>query len=318
MAAETKLHTALTEKLTAKELAPSTIALYLRNLERLAGGPLKSLTFLKDIPAIEEKLAQYKPNTRRGYIIGICAILGLDVASKPKKALYDKYFALMTAANTKQQAEDSSGAKSETQAANWVDWKDVEAAHQALGARVEAFKGLKTISPAQYGTLLSWVVLSLYTCLPPRRNADYVQATVARNASEESPKNTNWLDWAGRRFVFNVFKTAKTEGQQVIAIPPPLAEVLAIYLRHHPLLKGKRLDRPFSVPFLVAADGTPLTAGNSITRILNRIFGKKVGSSMLRHSYLSGKYAAVNAEQAADAAAMAHSVGQQKDYIKKG
>ena len=317
MAAETKLHAALTEKLTAKELAPSTIALYLRNLERLAGGPLKSLAFLRDIAAIEEKLAHYKPNTRRGYLIGICAILGLDVGSKPKKALYDRYFSLMTAANTKQKAEDSSGVKSETQAANWVEWKDVEAAHQALCTRVDAFKGLKTISPAQYGTLLSWVVLSLYTCLPPRRNADYVQATVARNAGEESPKDTNWLDWAGKRWVFNVYKTAKTEGQQIIEIPAPLAEVLAIYLKHHPLLKGKRLDRPFSVPFLVAADGSPLSAGNSITRILNKIFGKRVGSSMLRHSYLSGKYGAVNAEQAADAALMAHSVGQQKDYVKQ-
>jgi hypothetical protein len=317
MAAETKLHTALTEKLTAKELAPSTIALYLRNLERLAGGPLKSISFLKDIPAIEEKLAQYKPNTRRGYIIGICAILGLDVGSKPKKSLYDRYFTLMTAANAQQKAADSSGVKSETQAANWVDWKDVEAAHQSLGGRVDDFKGLKAISPAQYGTLLSWVVLSLYTCLPPRRNADYTQTQVARNAGADSPKDSNWLDWAGRRFVFNIFKTAKSEGQQLIAIPEPLAEVLAIYLRFHPLLKGKRLDRPFSVPFLVAADGSPLSAGNSITRILNKIFGKRVGSSMLRHSYLSGKYAAVNAEQAADATAMAHSVATQKEYVKQ-
>lgn len=315
--AATKLYAALTEKLAAKELAPSTILLYLRNLERLAGGPLKSLTFLKDIPAIEEKLAHYKPNTRRGYLIGICSVLGLDVGSKPKKALYDRYFSLMLAASTKQKAEEATGVKSETQAANWITWPEVEAAHQALGARVESFKGLKTITAAQYGTLLQWVVLSLYTCLPPRRNADYSKTLVARNAGEDSDPATNWLDWSGRRFIFNCFKTVKTEGQQIIEIPEPLGAVLAIYLKHHPLLKGKRLDRPFSVPFLVGADGSPLSAGNSITRILNRIFGKRVGSSMLRHSYLTGKYGAVSAEQAKDAAAMAHSTGQQKDYIKK-
>jgi hypothetical protein len=55
---------------------------------------------------------------------------------------------------------------------------------------------------------------------------------------------------------------------------------------------------------------------NSITRILNKVIGKGVGSSMLRHSYLSNKYGDKLKEQADDAKAMSHSLGQQKDYIK--
>jgi hypothetical protein len=67
----------------------------------------------------------------------------------------------------------------------------------------------------------------------------------------------------------------------------------------------------------VYSDGEPLDKVNSITRILNRIFGKSIGSSMLRHSYISSKYAAVNEEMKEDAKNMSHSLGMQKEYIKK-
>jgi hypothetical protein len=61
-----------------------------------------------------------------------------------------------------------------------------------------------------------------------------------------------------------------------------------------------------------------LTAVNSITRILNKIFGKKVGSSMLRHIFLSDKYGEVKGEMADDAKAMGHSVDEQQNtYVVK-
>jgi hypothetical protein len=69
--------------------------------------------------------------------------------------------------------------------------------------------------------------------------------------------------------------------------------------------------------FLVYADGSPLTAVNSITRILNKVFGRKIGSSMIRHIYLSSKYADVKDEQKEDAIAMGHSVAEQQNtYVK--
>ena len=66
--------------------------------------------------------------------------------------------------------------------------------------------------------------------------------------------------------------------------------------------------------FLVNADGSPLAAVNAITRILNKTLGKKVGSSMLRHIFLSSKYDIT--EMNKDANAMAHSVEEQKRYLK--
>ena len=92
-------------------------------------------------------------------------------------------------------------------------------------------------------------------------------------------------------------------------------DTLNTYIKHHPGLKGNK-SKTVVAKFLVNADGTPITAVNAITRILNRIFGKKVGSSMLRHIYLSHKYGDKLEEMKEDADKMAHSMSQQKEYIK--
>jgi hypothetical protein len=63
----------------------------------------------------------------------------------------------------------------------------------------------------------------------------------------------------------------------------------------------------------------PYKNTNSITLLLNRIFKKNIGASMLRKMYLTSKYGD-NAEQLKkDASAMGTSTGViQTNYIKKG
>jgi hypothetical protein len=72
-----------------------------------------------------------------------------------------------------------------------------------------------------------------------------------------------------------------------------------------------------NIPFLVYYNGSLFNKVNCITRILNKTFGKSVGSSMLRHIFLTNKYGDVIEEQKEDAKAMGHSLEQQKDYVKK-
>lgn len=312
---DTKFKQELIKGLTDKGLAPSSIKLYLRNLEKLNGDePLKNLNFLKDPTAIQEKLTKYKENTKRGYLISICSVLSLDKKTKPKQKLYDEYFKLMMDKNTELKSEEKENVKSETQEKNWMDWKDVEAKYKELEGKVNAFKDKKEINEHQYDTLLQLVVLSLYVLLPPRRNEYqymYVVNTVPANGTD------NYLDVAKKQMVFNRFKTSKKEGSVTIDVQEQLQQVISTYLKFHPLIKGKITKKLQPTPFLVYHSGEPLDKVNSITRILNKIFGKKVGSSMLRHSYLSGKYGNIQEEQKADASAMSHSVSQQKDYIKK-
>lgn len=313
---ETDFKKALAEAFLAKKLAPSSIKLYLRNLEKLNDDmPLKNFTFLKDIPAITQQLEKYKENTQRGYLISIVSSLGLDKSNKAKQKLYDDYYKLMMDKNKELKGKEATNEKSETQQENWITWEEVGKTFADLEAKVKTFSGNKEINPHQYDVLLQYVVLALYYYKAPRRN-EYQNMTIVKTDTASLPITANYLITDSRQFLFNAYKTAKKEGQLREDIPDALFAVILTYLKFHPLLKGKKIIKTTAVPFLVYYDGKPLTQVNAITRILNKTFGKAVGSSMLRHIYLSSKYGDVLQEMKEDAGAMSHSVGMQKDYIK--
>jgi len=313
---ETDFKKALAEAFLAKKLAPSSIKLYLRNLEKLNDDmPLKNFTFLKDIPAITQQLEKYKENTQRGYLISIVSSLGLDKSNKAKQKLYDDYYKLMMDKNKELKGKEATNEKSETQQENWITWEEVGKTFADLEAKVKTFSSNKEINPHQYDVLLQYVVLALYYYKAPRRN-EYQNMTIVKTDTASLPITANYLITDSRQFLFNAYKTAKKEGQLREDIPDALFAVILTYLKFHPLLKGKKIIKTTAVPFLVYYDGKPLTQVNAITRILNKTFGKAVGSSMLRHIYLSSKYGDVLQEMKEDAGAMSHSVGMQKDYIK--
>jgi len=304
----------LIAKMRAKNLADSSIGMYIRNLEKLNNDmPLKNLKFLQNPAEIMKKLENYKENTKRGYIISICSSLSTDLTTKAKKKLYDEYFKIMIDKNKQLKDETAENKKTETQAQNWIDWDEVKEKYEQLKEKVAELAGKKELNPTQYNTLLSYMILSLYYHNPPRRNQDYQKMAIVK--SELPDLSMNYLDYDKREFIFNIFKTAKKEGQQRQPIAPELFDIVNLYLKHHPILKGKKPSK-VPVPFLVYYNGGQLDKVNSITRILNKIFGKAVGSSMLRHSFLSGKYGEVLKSQKEDSAAMGHSLSQQKEYIK--
>jgi hypothetical protein len=236
----------------------------------------------------------------------------LDKDKKGKKKLYDTYAQQLVGQNRTLKAEEATNTKTPTQEANWIDWKDVEGKWEEMRKKIETFKSAKELSESQYNQLLEFVILSLYVCLPPRRN-EYLHTLIVQKAPEDTANN--YLDLDKKAFVFNKYKTVKREGSKTLELPASLQEVLHTYFKFHPLLKGKH---SLPQPFLVYSDGKPLTAVNSITRVLNKVFGKRVGSSMLRHAYLTGKYGAVREDMKEDANAMGHTVEtQQTNYVKK-
>ena len=306
---ETSYKNQLITDLTEKGLAPSSIKLYVRNLEKLSDAPLKNLTFLKDVEKITEKLQKYKENTKRGFLISIVSALSLD---KKHKKLYDTYYKLMMDKNKELKAVEASGEKTETQQKNWITWDEVGTKMKDLEDKVNTFG--KEINAHQYDILLQEIILALYYYKAPRRN-EYQKMNLVKTITGQ-PDTLNYLDYDKKQFVFNVFKTARKEGQVKEDIPPELFAIIQKYLKYHPLVKGK-ITKATNVPFLVYHDGKPLSQINAITRVLNKIFGKAVGSSMLRHSYLTSKYGNITEEMKEDSKAMSHSVEMQKDYIKK-
>jgi integrase len=312
----TKFKKKLYDDFKAKDLSDSSISLYLRTLEKLNDNqPLKNLKFLDNVEEISKKLLPYKQNTVRNYLISCVSVLSLDKSTKKKEKLYNDYFTLMMNKNKELKAQEQKNEKSETQTKNWMDWSEVLKTYDNLKNQVDTFKTKSKITDKQYKVLLEFIVLSLYVLNPPRRNEYRNMFVVNKDTGNLSTAN-NYIILDSGKMVFNQFKTSKKEGSMSEDIPPELMENIKVYLKFHPELKGKKLKAQQQIPFLVYDDGKPLDKINSITRVLNGLFKKNVGSSMLRHSYLSSKYGNVRQEMADDAKAMSHSVDTAQTYIK--
>jgi hypothetical protein len=299
-----------------KKVGESTADAYIRTLYVLnERKPFKNLAFLRNVEDIQKRVAEYAPSTQKNVIATIASVL--SICSGPiYKKLYRTYSESLKEKHTAlAEARGDTMEKTPKEKENWVSWEDVSKLRDTLKDEVAKFSSQKSLTPTQYDRLLQYVVLSLYTYLPPRRNLDYQQMYVVKKWTDKMPTDRNYLDLASKRFVFNRFKTVKSTGVQTSDIPDELMAVIAQYLKHHALArtaKGKSAE----FVFLAKPDGSPLTSVNGITRLLNRLFGKKVGSSMLRHSYLSQKYGPMMEEMRADASAMAHDGPTQATYIR--
>ena len=309
----------LIDKMRAKDLSETSIKLYLNNIKKLNDGKdIKNLSFLKNIDDIKSLISNnwQNKNTQRNYLISVVAILSL--AGPEYKSLYKEYHLAMMNMNRYLNDLAKKNEKSDTQKKNWIEFDDVKKILENLKSKVDDFVDKKKITKSQYTTLLHYTILALYTLTPPRRNKDYQNMLAVRSKKElgdltDINKKYNYLDFDNKEFIFNNFKTKKNHGQQIIKIEDDLWDVINLYLKFYP----NKLKKTYIVPFLIDFNGEHLDNINDITNILNTIFDKKIGSSMLRHIYLSSKYGDVKKEQQKDAEAMAHSVNtQQNNYVK--
>jgi hypothetical protein len=306
-----------------KKLSDSSIQAYLRNLRKLNKDEvITNFNFLKDVDRIIERLSPYKENTKRNYLISIVSALSLY--NKPLiKKLHDKYYDLMMQKNEQINKDVNPNDLTETQEKNWMSWTDVKKKYDEIELDVNSFYKQKAISENQYNSLLGYVILSLYIHQAPRRNKDYQIMKLVSTYKPEMSKEYNYLDLFKKEFIFNSYKTSNKYGTQVIRISDDLWNALVKYFKHHRCV-GSRSDGRKVLNenddgdwFLVYKNCKPLDKVNSITRILNKIFDKAIGSSMLRHIFLTDKYGDSLEKAEKDAKEMAHSSGMQKDYIKK-
>ena len=314
----TGFKTDLEKKFKEKNISQSSINLYLRNLEKLNDDePLKNLNFLKSKEAILKKLENYKPNTFRGYLISICSSLHFET-NKTMTKLYKEYYDLLMKTNKELKEKEKEQEKTPVQKENWISWEEVEKKHTELEEEVGKFKNSKEINQHKYNTLLEFVILSLYYYIAPKRNQDWALMRIIYKEEANLPTTNNYYDVSNETFIFNKYKTSKTKGELIEKIPEKLQNILNIYFKFHPLIKDKPIKKGTNIPFLVYYDGKDLTSVNSITRILNKVFNKKIGSSMLRHIYLTSKYGNTVKEMKDDANIMGHSVQTaMNNYIKK-
>ncbi len=286
----------------SKDLSKGSLELYITKLTKLNDNkPIKNLNFLKSVDAILKKIEKLKPNTQRTYIISICSLLKCIDDNKNKK-LYDTYSKLLEKFNNelKDQTE-----KTETENENWIT-------QEQLKEKYESLLKIATEEPTRQN-YFNLLVIALYYLIAPRRNKDYqLMKVIKEEGDKELSKEFNYIDINNKNFIFNNYKTSKTYKTQIEDIPEELFNIINNYINIYEIKNNSLL-------LLHPITNKPFLLTSSMTLILNKIFGGKISSSMLRKSYLTHKYSNKNKELEEDAKAMGTSVNTaNNNYIKKG
>jgi len=280
-------------KLTGRGLSEGSLKLYEANLKRLNNNqPIKNLNFLKDTESIINKIKEKKDTTARSYIIAICSILKNDPKMKKQQEIYYK---LLIEYNDKLKNNNT---KSDKQKEEWISQNEVKEIYNKLEDEAKLLLKKKNLNNDEYEKLLSYIVLSLYVLQPPRRNLDYLKMIAVSKYKGTEDKNFNYFDIANKKMIFNNYKTKGTYQSQEIDVDEKLYLILLMWIKKFKI-KSYILQK---------MDNTELDK-NGITKILYKIFDKKIGSSMLRNIYLTDKYSDQNDEKIKDAKMMGTSVG---------
>ena len=250
--------------------------LYMHNLKKLNDGKeLKDFNFLKKTEDIMKKMPSNR-NTCRSYVI---AAVNACKGRKGFKKTLEFYTKKMDEIN----AELKDGThKTERYLENELSW------NQILEARDKLPKDS-----------IEYVVMCLYTIIPPRRNLDYVMKI------GKPQENSNWYD--GVNLYFGNYKTKGTYHTQVVPVPDDLKKVLNSYIE----------NRPFRSNDLLIKKSGKCFDTKDIQLTINKVLGKKIGCTLLRSIFLTSKYGKVLEEMKDDTDAMATSINvARSNYIK--
>ena len=259
-----------------KPISDSSKKLYTRNFIELNNDmPITNFIFLKEPKHILNMIKDYKPTTQRSYIIAICTVL----KNSKQQNLYDMYFEILSNFNNQLKVRTD---KSDSQKENWLSNESINKISDDLKSKVVK----KVRNKEDYNILLNYMVLSLYTMHAPRRNIDYSLMKLSNNMSDDK---FNYLDMDKKQFIFNNYKTQCKYNSVIMPIENELMKVISLYLSNHPE-KSKLKNKTYNIHFLKTFYNEDIIKSQDITRLLNKIFGKSVGSSMLRNMYLSNKY----------------------------
>jgi hypothetical protein len=193
--------------------------------------------------------------------------------------------------------------KNAKQTENWLSTEEIMKIYKPLEVKAKSMLSNKTI--LNESTIMNYLLMSLLAGtipgLPPRRSQDYTEMKI----KDYDTKKDNYFK--NGKFYFNVYKTAKTYGLQVLDVP---AEINAI-------LK-KWIKKNENTYLLYSSNHNKLTSPQ-VTKMFNNIFKKKISTSMLRHIFLTDKYedmpTLTKMEDLAEK--MGHSVSQSMEYIKR-
>jgi hypothetical protein len=246
------------------------------------------------------------PNNNSAKTILSAIVVLLDgIGDKDTANIYRE---IMMSKIKKHEEEQLEQTMSEKQAKNWMSWDEILYTYEKTAKIAKSLlsSGDK-FNSKELQIIQNWVIMSLYTKIPPRRILDYV--LLRWEPSEDGKDTDNYVDLKRKKLIFNIYKTAKTYGAEEVDIPKDLMIVL----------KKWQSIKPEGQDYVLFNSLGRELGQSELTVKLNKIFDKNISASMLRHIYLSDLYKNIPAlkkmkETAKD---MGHSLDQALKYVKK-
>jgi integrase len=303
---ETKFMIDLRNNLVNKnKLAIGTADLYITKLKKLNDNkPFTNFTFLKNTKKMKDLFDSYEnDNTRKSYVSAVVATLNYSDMKQYKSV--NMFYKSLLAEVKKEYDDKPRNVMSNKQEENWLEWNDVKKIYNELKDKVENYTPeLLEKSASAKKTYQDFILLSLYVAFPPRRNADYYLMKIDNNNNMN--EDFNYYKPKTKQFIFNKFKTAKTYSTEKSDISNTLTNILNKYIEDMDL---KDED------FLLFPNDKARNNSSNITKHLNRIFKKNIGSSMLRHIYITSELGGKIKELKDISEKMGHSSSTQSDYV---
>jgi len=202
----------------------------------------------------------------------------------------------------------------EKQEKNMMDWEEVMKMYNDLEEECIPLMKKASLDKHAFRKVQMYIILSCLILIPPRRSLDFTEFKL--RDVDEKKDNFMLAETVGKgkkavtkySFVFNIYKTTKHYGTQTEEIPPKLVSIMKEWLRLNP-----------HEYLIMNVSQTGKINQTQLTNWLNDFFGKAISTSMLRHIYLTHKYANIPAitEMEDTAAKMGHSMNEALLYIKK-
>jgi integrase len=235
---------------------------------------------------ILESLMTYKPNIRKTKLSAFIVVLDQkDDTPDDVKEIIDNYRKQLFADADDVDKDEKKQKLSESQEKNYITWDEVLKIYENLRTEAEPLFKLENLNKKQYNKLQEFVLLSLYVLTPPRRSLDYAQFKI--KSIDES--NDNYMTVKGRKkegtLIFNAYKNSKRLGKQEVKISNALRNIIQKWMLKNPneylitTNTGNKIEQP------------------RVNLMLNNIFNKNIGSSLLRHIFLTHKYGDVDLEE---------------------
>ena len=288
----------------------TSVRAYALSLKAIVPPVAEDFSDLYQVSAVLSKLENYKDTTRKNILNAAVVVLKNDDQGQEAFKVYekerDKY-------NENYQNLMKDHTKTESQEKNWVDWPDYVTMVEKMKRETTSLKSTQTWTMADKMKFQDYLVALLYQNYPLRN--DFVAKLIGKREynrlTDDDTRETNYVATNGSSFtlVINEYKTSQKYGRKEIPMDDgQVKRALRKWFRHND-----------SGSLLINSHNKPMQA-NGVSKLLTRVgqqrLGRYLGSSLLRHSYLSHKYKAVTLEKQKDADLMMHSEAMQQAYIK--